>query len=123
MRFALSAATLVVLAGCAAVTPQLSHTPHAATGAQAVLACDALAARFAHAGTRIASTERIAGGQLKLPGVTEAMPEHCVVKGAMNERTGADGKPYAIGFEMRLPTAWNGRFLYQANGGLDGFVT
>jgi feruloyl esterase len=41
----------------------------------------------------------------------------------MNERIGVDGKPYAIGFEMRLPTAWNGRFFYQANGGLDGFVT
>ena len=33
-----------------------------------------------------------------------------------------DGKAYAIGFEMRLPLAWNGRFLYQANGGLDGAV-
>ena len=29
---------------------------------------------------------------------------------------------YAIGFEMRLPTAWNGRFFYQANGGIDGSV-
>ena len=34
-----------------------------------------------------------------------------------------DGKSYAIGFEMRLPEAWNGRFFYQANGGLDGRVT
>ena len=33
-----------------------------------------------------------------------------------------DGKTYAIGFEMRLPKAWNGRFFYQANGGLDGNV-
>jgi hypothetical protein len=40
----------------------------------------------------------------------------------MNERTGIDGKPYAIGFEMRLPANWNGRFLYQANGGIDGSV-
>ena len=34
-----------------------------------------------------------------------------------------DGKSYAIGFEMRLPDAWNGRFFYQANGGMDGRVT
>ena len=33
-----------------------------------------------------------------------------------------DGRNYAIGFEMRLPTAWSGRYLYQANGGIDGAV-
>ena len=48
---------------------------------------------------------------------------HCLVTGAMYERTSAvDGKRYAIGFEMRLPHAWNGRFFYQANGGIDGSV-
>ena len=52
------------------------------------------------------------------------MPEHCLVKGKMNERKSpVDGKTYAIGFEMRLPTYWNGRFFYQANGGTDGMVT
>jgi feruloyl esterase len=41
----------------------------------------------------------------------------------MFERTSpVDGQPYAIGFEMRLPLAWNGRFYYQANGGIDGTV-
>nr|MBP8135097.1 tannase/feruloyl esterase family alpha/beta hydrolase [Rhodoferax sp.] len=29
---------------------------------------------------------------------------------------------YAIGFEMRLPVNWSGRFLLQANGGADGVV-
>jgi hypothetical protein len=33
-----------------------------------------------------------------------------------------DGGSYAIGFEMRLPKAWNGRFLHQGNGGSDGNV-
>lgn len=49
-------------------------------------------------------------------------PSYCLIQGRVNERTGIDGKSYAIGFEMRLPTAWNGRFLYQANGGNDGAV-
>jgi feruloyl esterase len=40
----------------------------------------------------------------------------------MHKRKTADDKTYAIGFEMRLPRAWNGRFYYQANGGLDGAV-
>jgi pimeloyl-ACP methyl ester carboxylesterase len=52
------------------------------------------------------------------------MPEHCIIKGKMNERVSpVDGKTYAIGFEMRLPTNWNGRFFYQGNGGTDGSVT
>ena len=33
-----------------------------------------------------------------------------------------DGQSYAIGFQMRLPKDWNGRFFHQGNGGLDGFV-
>ncbi len=49
-------------------------------------------------------------------------PAYCLVRGSVNERTGIDGGSYAIGFELRLPNAWNGRFLYQANGGNDGTV-
>lgn len=49
-------------------------------------------------------------------------PAHCQISGAANERTGVDGRRYAIGFEMRLPVAWNQRFLHQVNGGNDGKV-
>jgi feruloyl esterase len=47
---------------------------------------------------------------------------HCVVRGAVDERTGTDGRAYAIGFEMRLPERWNGRYFHQVNGGNDGAV-
>ena len=47
---------------------------------------------------------------------------HCILRGAVNERLGYDGKPYAIGFEMRLPERWNGRYFDQVNGGNDGAV-
>ena len=47
---------------------------------------------------------------------------HCVLRGAVNERTGTDGRPYAIGFEMRLPDNWNGRYFDQLNGGNDGAI-
>ena len=47
---------------------------------------------------------------------------HCLVQGTLNERSGRDGRRYAIGFEMRLPVAWNKRFLHQVNGGDDGEV-
>jgi feruloyl esterase len=49
-------------------------------------------------------------------------PAHCRVTGQLNDRAGSDGKRYAIGFEMRLPQAWNQRFLHQVNGGNDGVV-
>jgi feruloyl esterase len=111
---------LLALAGCADLGT-VSHRQ--ARPAQATMACEALATQFAYPRTRIVSVERIAGGQLRLPGIAEPMPAHCVVKGRMDERIGpVDGKPCAIAFEMRLPTAWNGRFFYQTNGGLDGFV-
>lgn len=121
--------TVALLAGCLLVLAGCSSTPsapvrQAAVGAPAVLACDRLAASFSFANTRIVSAQAVDAGQVRLPGIAQAMPAHCVVKGLMHERTGPiDGKPYAIGFEMRLPTAWNGRFFYQANGGLDGFQT
>ena len=37
-------------------------------------------------------------------------------------RTGRDGKPYGIGFAVALPRSWNGRFLFQGGGGLNGSV-
>lgn len=69
-------------------------------------------------------TEWIDADKARPPGVTTGplLAAHCRVSGRMNERTGADGKPYYIGFEIRLPQGWNGRFLYQGGGGNDGVV-
>ena len=53
---------------------------------------------------------------------SNGQPAACVLVGAANERTGADGKTYALGFELRLPDTWNGRFLHQVNGGNDGEI-
>jgi feruloyl esterase len=51
-----------------------------------------------------------------------AQPAHCVVRGSAAPRTGVDGKAYETRFELRLPTDWSGRFLYQGGGGNDGLV-
>ena len=45
-----------------------------------------------------------------------------MVSGELEKRTGADGKPYYIGYQMRLPENWNGKFLFQGGGGMDGFI-
>jgi len=51
-----------------------------------------------------------------------AIPAYCRVDGVIDERTGADGKTYGIGFAIALPDTWNGRFLFQGGGGLNGSV-
>lgn len=93
--------------------PQLG----AATGATRQ-DCAGLTA-FSFGNTTVTTATLEAAGALTLAG--QPIAEHCRVTGSMNQRAGVNGN-YAIGFEMRLPTAWNGRFYYQANGGVDGSV-
>ena len=62
----------------------------------------------------------LTGSKIQEP--ANGLPKHCIVSGKVNERTGSDGKSYAIQFEVRLPVEWNGRFLHQVNGGNDGVV-
>lgn len=50
------------------------------------------------------------------------IPHHCVVTARIDQRTGADGNPYYIGMELRVPAQWNHRFLYQGGGGMDGMI-
>jgi pimeloyl-ACP methyl ester carboxylesterase len=96
--------------------PQLA----AASGAT-LASCTDLATRISFSNTTITAVNAIAAGTLTVAGTP--VPAHCQVVGKMNQRTSAvDGNAYAIGFEMRLPNAWNGRFFYQANGGIDGSV-
>jgi len=50
------------------------------------------------------------------------LPAYCRVEGVLEPRTGRNGRPYAIGFALALPEQWNGRFLFQGGGGLNGTV-
>ncbi len=75
---------------------------------------------------------KVTAEQLAIPGLVltgaamqeagDGLPRACVLTGKVNDRTGADGRRYAIDFELRLPADWNGRFLDQGNGGADGEV-
>jgi pimeloyl-ACP methyl ester carboxylesterase len=47
---------------------------------------------------------------------------YCKVDGVIDERTGEAGKPYAIAFSLAMPKNWNGRFMMQGGGGLNGVV-
>jgi pimeloyl-ACP methyl ester carboxylesterase len=114
-------ATTLLAAACTS-GPQESATPgplKAAVGGS-LRDCETLPSRFAYAATKLDSAATVAAGPVVAGG--PAAGAHCLVKGQMNTRKGSDGQDYAIGFEMRLPQAWNGRFFYQANGGIDGTV-
>ena len=54
--------------------------------------------------------------------VSVTIPAHCRADGVIDQRLGVDNKPYAIGFAIALPERWNGRFLFQGGGGLNGSV-
>lgn len=77
---------------------------------------------FSFSRTSITAASVVGAGTLVNAG--QPVGEHCLVTGKMNERVSVvDGQSYSIGFEMRLPRDWNGRFLHQGNGGTDGVVS
>ena len=121
------AALALALAGCGDdsvtvsnaedVLPQLG----AATGVT-LANCATLASAFTFANTTVTAAEVITAGTLSNAG--QPVGEHCRITGRMNQRVSTvDGQTYAIGFEMRMPKDWSGRFLYQGNGGIDGVVS
>jgi hypothetical protein len=56
---------------------------------------------------------------------TATLPEHCQIQGILRSRTGIAGpsstsQQYQTKFEVRLPTLWNGRYMFQGGGGTEG---
>jgi hypothetical protein len=119
---ALALATLAACGGGSdAVAPGTLPQLAQAQAAPLVGNCADLASRITAANTGITAATLVPAGTLTVAGTP--VPAHCQVTGRMFQRTSTvDGKSYAIGFEMRLPLDWNGRFFYQANGGIDGSV-
>lgn len=109
----------LLLAGCGGSDDTLPQLPPATGGT--LLSCTDLASKIVIPDTTITAANAIAAGTLMVAG--KPVPAHCQVLGSMHQRVSpVDGNNYAIGFEMRLPNDWNGRFFYQANGGIDGSV-
>lgn len=103
------------LIGCS-TPPRSDETASApATGAT----CASLLEAAIPGGT-ITSAEDLPAGTVPVFGGAAPIPAHCKLQAKLNERVGIDGKPYAIGMELRIPTNWNGRLLFQGGGGTDG---
>jgi feruloyl esterase len=54
--------------------------------------------------------------------LADPLPAYCRLDATLDRRSGAAGKSYGIGFALALPANWNGRFLFQGGGGLNGSV-
>jgi hypothetical protein len=76
----------------------------------------------------IMSTEKLAAGPAPAqpgpggPGYAGALPARCSVTGVIEKRKGVGGVDYGIKFALALPDDWNGRFLFEGGGGLNGTV-
>lgn len=120
MRIATILVSVSVL-GATAASAQTAHTTPAA--------CDALRQiQVAGVALTVSKTEWFAAGA-PLPGraggparANSNAPAYCRIDGVIDRRTGAGGAIYGIGFALALPEDWNGRFLFQGGGGLNGSV-
>jgi hypothetical protein len=56
------------------------------------------------------------------PASNVKLPAYCRLDGIIDRRTATGGATYGIGFAVALPQNWNGRFLLQGGGGLNGSV-
>jgi feruloyl esterase len=61
------------------------------------------------------------GGRGGAAPVATKLPAYCRLDGVIDRRNGV-GATYGIGFALALPEDWNGRFLFQGGGGLNGSV-
>ncbi len=89
------------------------------------VSCEDFAQRIAMAGfVTLTGSRKVAAGPGQAPpgGVAANLPAHCLVEGVINSREGFGGVAYGINFQLRLPEDWNGRFLLQGGGGLNGSV-
>jgi len=116
---------LVCGAFALASSPAFAQTDSAAFKA----ACEGLAKQTPAGAGRLTEAVFVPAGPVALPppappGASAPSPDHCLIRGKINERTGIDGKPYAVGYEVRLPATsiWNGKFIFQGGGGVDGVV-
>jgi hypothetical protein len=103
--------TVFMLPGC--TTPEAVKAP-------APLACGQVTTRaLAIPGLTVATAVALAASGPA--DSAQSHPAHCQVRGSIHPRTGLDGRPYAIGFDLRLPAVgWNGGFFYAGDAGFGG---
>jgi hypothetical protein len=117
--------TVGVLVSRLVFTTLLSAAPALSVAAAPMKCADLVQWRIPGSTMQIQKADSVPAGKAPAapnapPGPDLLLPAHCRVEGVIDPRTGVNGKPYAIRFAVALPEAWNGRFLMQGGGGLNG---
>jgi len=101
----------------------LALQPAFGAEAESRATCEALAALNAD-GFRVDSAEWIEATAAPAAGPPQARTPalaHCLFRVTLDARPSSiEGVSLGIGLELRLPLDWNGRFLFQGGGGLNG---
>lgn len=109
-----------ILSTTTCLLPSLALAQGAENACEALLDFDTDAYQLEITDARWHEAREISGG---FPGTPATqLPVHCRVDGIIERRTGVDGVEYGIRFALNLPADWNGRFLFQGGGGLNGSV-
>ncbi len=104
-----------------------SPAPAKTLAPDAAARCEAMADQQIRPGVTIQKTTAVA----EIPAGTAmeggaplavALPAHCLLEGMIDPHQARDGTSYGIGFALALPQDWNGRFLLQGGGGMNGVV-
>jgi hypothetical protein len=113
----------VLLLSSAGVFAQPARTTPAACDALQMLQLDGVALTITKAQWFAAGAPLPGGRAGGAPPAATNLPPYCRVDGVIDRRTGVPpGTAYGIGFALALPETWNGRFLMQGGGGLNGSV-
>ena len=120
--------TRVLLRGIAAAlvlaaVPALSYSAAPTDACAALLSHKIPGAVVVIQKAQLLQAARLPASPMGPPGPDLLLPAHCRVEGVIDAHTGLDGKPYAITFAIAMPEHWNGRFLFQGGGGLNGTVS
>jgi pimeloyl-ACP methyl ester carboxylesterase len=124
VRWALPAVGMLLIA----VANLAAQVAPSQTAASSAAACQALMQlQVSGVALTVTKTQWIPAGSTPPAGpggVASAvkLPAYCRLDGMIDRRTGAAGATYGIGFALALPEVWNGRFLLQGGGGLNGSV-
>ncbi|MDM7995516.1 MAG: tannase/feruloyl esterase family alpha/beta hydrolase [Acidobacteriota bacterium] len=111
---------MCLLAGAAYAQTQTGSEANARCAALSRLQLPGFALEISKAEWHPAGKPEVQPGPRAMPQME--LPAYCRVDGMLDRRIGVKGVSYGIGFAIALPDAWNGRFLMQGGGGLNGTV-
>lgn len=124
-RAAASAATVLGLLAAATMARAVAAPREAITPAQTCTSLRHLVIpdsnmTITRANAVAATPPQTAPRNSRTPKIRVSIPAHCRVQGVIDAHSGPSGKRYGLTFSLALPDTWNGRFLYQGGGGLNG---